>query len=344
MPRRYLLSIDGGGIRGIIPAVALAKLEATTGRPARETFSFVAGTSTGAIIAAAIVAGIPATRIVDLYVERAREVFTGVALLNTLRRIFTGSMYSTRKLHDVIAEELGPEARDWSLNHSPIDLLITAKGVPEGKAWYFVKDKRNNSGCTGTLGLVDCVTGSAAAPTYFEPWTIEEPPGRPSDCGSVGAVVDGGVGVAGNPVYQACVEAFYYTDDANGYRPGETTTVSMGTGRSIVPKRRPTWIWSWLQWILGELLESPGEQQTEIAWRHFVKDQPDEQEMRFYRIDTELKEDIALDDVGKVDRLREYGEQLAELIDWEKILDGTDKSFEVDYKHRLFPQYAKETL
>jgi hypothetical protein len=344
MPRRYVLSIDGGGIRGIIPAVALAKLEATTGRPARETFSFAAGTSTGAIIAAAIAAGIPATRIVELYVERAPEVFMGVTLLNTLRRIFTGSMYSTRKLHDVISEELGPEARDWSLNQSPIDLLITAKGVPDGKAWYFVKDNPNNSGCTGSLGLADCATGSAAAPTYFEPWTIEEPAGRPSDCERIGAVIDGGVGVAGNPVYQACVEAFYYTDDANGYKPGETTTVSMGTGRSIVPKRRPTWIWSWLQWILGELLESPGEQQTEIAWRHFVRDQPDGQKMRFYRIDTELKEDIALDDVGSIDQLREYGEQLAELIDWEKILDGTDTSFEVDYKNRLFRQYAKETL
>jgi predicted acylesterase/phospholipase RssA len=77
MPRRYLLSIDGGGIRGIIPAVALAKLETTTGRPTRETFSFVAGTSTGAIIAAAIAAGIPATRIVELYVDRAREVCHG---------------------------------------------------------------------------------------------------------------------------------------------------------------------------------------------------------------------------------------------------------------------------
>jgi patatin-like phospholipase/acyl hydrolase len=46
MPRRYLLSIDSGGIRGIIPAVALIKLEKTTGKLTRETFSFVAGTST----------------------------------------------------------------------------------------------------------------------------------------------------------------------------------------------------------------------------------------------------------------------------------------------------------
>jgi patatin-like phospholipase/acyl hydrolase len=342
MARQYLLSIDGGGIRGIIPAVALAKLENTTGQLARDTFSFVAGTSTGAIIAAAIVAGIPATRIVDLYVNRASEVFTGPPLLNILQRIISGSMYSTQKLHDLIGEEIG-SARDWSLNDSPVDLLITAKGVPNGKPWYFVKDAPANSRCTGRLGLVDCVTASAAAPTYFWPWTLDEGP-LPSGCEPAGELVDGGVGVMGNPVYQACVEAFFYTNGTNEYKPGETTTVSLGTGRSIVPKRMPSWIGSWLEWVLGELLESPGEQQTEITWRHFVKEPPADQKMTFYRIDTELKEDIDLDDVGSIGRLREYGERLAELIAWEAILYGTDEEFRVDYGNKRFPQYAKGTL
>jgi hypothetical protein len=331
MARRHLLSIDGGGIRGIIPEVALAKLESTTGRSTRETFSFVAGTSTGAIIAAAIAAGIPATRIVKPYVDRAREIFTGLLLLNTLQRIITGSMYSTQKLHDVIAEELGPEASGWSLNDSPIDLLITGKGVPDGKPWYFVRDNPENSGCTGRFGLVDCTTASAAAPTYFAPWTIQEPSGRPPRCERVGAVVDGGLGVAGNPVYQACVEAFYHSE---GYDPEDTITISMGTGR-FLGKQRPTWIWSWLQWLLGELLESPGEQQTEIVWRHF-------REMPFYRIDTKLKESIELDDVGAVGRLREYGNQVAQLIYWEAILEGTDEGFRVRGDQKRFPQYAKE--
>ena len=49
---RRILSIDGGGIRGIIPATVLASLEAHTGRLTRETFDFVAGTSTGAVLAA----------------------------------------------------------------------------------------------------------------------------------------------------------------------------------------------------------------------------------------------------------------------------------------------------
>jgi hypothetical protein len=109
----------------------------------------------------------------------------------------------------------------------------------------------------------------------------------------------------------------------------------MGTGRLLGGRRRPTWIWPWLQWVLGELLESPGEQQTEIVWRQF-------REMLFYRIDTKLKESIGLDDVGAVDPLREYGNELARLIEWEAILDGTDEKFRVRGDQKRFPQYAKE--
>jgi hypothetical protein len=66
--------------------------------------------------------------------------------------------------------------------------------------------------------------------------------------------------------------------------------------------------------------------------------------MILYRIDTELKEDIALDGVSRIRRLREYGERLADLIDWEAILVGTDEQFRVDYGHKRFSQYAKETI
>jgi patatin-like phospholipase/acyl hydrolase len=96
MSRRYLLAIDGGGVHGIIQAVALGKLEATTGRLVRDTFSFVADTSTGAIIDTTIAAGVPAARIASLYLDRAREVFTGPPLVNTLQAILFGSMYSTQ--------------------------------------------------------------------------------------------------------------------------------------------------------------------------------------------------------------------------------------------------------
>ncbi|HEX5807495.1 MAG TPA: patatin-like phospholipase family protein [Anaerolineales bacterium] len=321
MSRRYLLSVDSGGIRGIIPAVALVKLEKTTGKLTRETFSFVAGTSTGAIIAAAIAAGISAERILDFYVNRAKALFDQ-SPLRLVKLIFFGSRYSTQKLHDMIAEAVGP-ARSWKLNDSPVDILLTAKRLSDGMPWYFVRDNPRNTGCTGRLGIVDCATASAAAPTYFQPWTITED-AIPSQCEAVGTLVDGAVGVTGNPVYQACIEAFEYTSD---YTPGETLTVSLGTGR-FKKRKQPRWIGDWLEWVLAELLASPGEQQTEIAQRHFPQ-------MTFYRIDTELNENIGLDDSRKIEMILEYAEKLSEMIDWEAILAGTETRFRIGPANRL---------
>src|SRR5688500_16931132 len=96
---RRILTIDGGGVRGIIPATLLAALESTTGRPTRDAFDFVAGTSTGAVIAAGVAAGIPASRLVSLYAERSGDVFRRIPLLSTLRRIVRGTVYDTSVLN-----------------------------------------------------------------------------------------------------------------------------------------------------------------------------------------------------------------------------------------------------
>ncbi len=306
MARRFQLSIDGGGIRGILPACALAKLEETTGRPARETFSFAAGTSTGAILSAAVAAGIPAARLVDLYRTRGREIFSPRAPWNTMKRAATGSMYSTATLRRVLAEEFGAAA-GWALNDSPIDLLLTAKGL-DGKPWYFVKDKPANSKLTGKLKLVDCATASAAAPTYFAPWKLD----------GIGSLVDGGVGVTGNPVYQACLEAFCYTGE---YTPAQTTVVSLGTGRFPHSSKQPKTLWGWLGWVIAELLRAPNEQQTDAAFRLF----PGMSLFRFdadiARIDPARTKPIDMDDIEAVDRLVEYGQAFAASIDWRGILN-----------------------
>ena len=154
---------------------------------------------------------------------------------------------------------------------------------------------------------MECVTASAAAPTYFAPWPVVP----------LGLLVDGGVGVAGNPTYQACVEAFEYTDD---YQPEDTIVVSLGTGR-FLDRRRPTWLWSWVEWVLSELLRSPGEQQTELVRRHYP-------EARFYRIDVRLERDFPLDATGgAADELLAIGEARAATVDWPAILDGSDETF-----------------
>ena len=317
---RRILTIDGGGVRGIIPATLLAALESATGRPTRETFEFVAGTSTGAILAAGVAAGIPAARLVSLYAQRSDEVFRRIPVISTLRRVLRGDVYDTAVLNALVRQELGAEARDWRLNDAPVDLLITAKRLQDGMPWYFVRDNPVNSCRAGAVRLSDAVTASAAAPTYFRPWPIAR----------IGELIDGGIGVAGNPVYQACVEAFHYT---NVYQPADTLIVSLGTGK-LLEHQRPTWLWSWLGWLLSELLRSPAEQQTELVHRHWP-------EAPFYRLDLELEREIGLDAVDQVGELRALGERLAGAVDWPAILGGRDDRYRVTDSSTLPREYCR---
>jgi predicted acylesterase/phospholipase RssA len=273
------------------------------------------------VIAGALAAGIPAERLVSLYERRGPELFRRIPGLTFLRRVITGTMYDVRTLNRMLAEELGNHA-DWQMNDVPNDIMITAKGLDDGHQWYFVKDRPGaKPGRTGSLRLVDCVTASAAAPTYFGPWEVKP----------LGLLVDGGTGVAGNPTYQACVEAFEYMKT---YKPKDTTVVSLGTGR-FLDRPRPTWILSWLEWILSELLRSPGEQQTELVQRHYAA-------AKFYRIDVKLKRDFPLDTVGAgLKELRTIGEKLAATVDWPAILGEREESFEIDPRKVRPDAYAR---
>jgi predicted acylesterase/phospholipase RssA len=317
---RRLLSIDGGAIRGIIPAVVLAELERATGRPTRDTFDFIAGTSSGALTAGGLAAGIPAERIATLYAQRSRELFRRVPVLSTLRRILTGSMYDIERLHAIVREDLGKEAGDWDLNDAPVDLLVTAKRLEDGMPWYFVRDNTVNSCRAGGFRLADVMTASAAAPTYFQPFELR----------GIGVLIDGGIGVTGNPVYQACVEAFHYTD---AYEPAATLVVSLGTGQ-FLRRPRPTWLWPWLGWVVGELLESPAEQQTELVHRHYP-------EAAFYRIDVRLEHDVPLDAIDRIPQLEELGRVLAATVDWPAILDATDRVHRVTDASTLPREYCR---
>lgn len=330
MPKKIILSIDGGGMRGIIPACLLARLEAdlvkdAPERKARDVFSLIAGTSTGAVIAGGLAAGVPASRIVDLYVKRASEVFPQRPW-NIVKRVFLGYVYSTKKLRKVLAEE-AQTAASWKLNDcTQNDFLVTAKRVTDGLPWYFVKDSNRNSGLTGQLPFIDCITASAAAPTYFKPWTIRgKDKGKKVEEDLI--FTDGGVGFEGNPVYVACVEAFDYME---GYTPEETIVVSLGTGRFAQPVKTPRFLWTWLQWIFRELMQSPGEQQTELVSSRFP-------EATLYRLDPDIHafdpsvtKPIDEHSPNKRQMLRRVGEAFAATVDWNAILDGSETRFRVE--------------
>ena len=300
---KWILSIDGGGIRGIIPATTLVALEKQIGKPAREVFDFLAGTSTGALISAALAAGVSAEHILEIYTKRADEIFTGPKFIADAERFIKGYSYDPANIKKVLDSEFGAAAK-WVLNDSPIRLLITAKGI-NNHAWYFVRDNPKNAGTTGKLGLVDCSVASAAAPTYFSPWTI-------NINGAPTVLVDGGVGVTGDPVYQACVEAFYYDD----FTPEDTRVVSLGTGFFPQGNTVPKGLVGWIEWTVSALLDAPEEQQPQLVNRHFPK--------IMQRFDWQLPHAIDMADISSIPDLVKVGQQAAAGIDWNKILSATN--------------------
>ena len=297
MNRKRILSIDGGGIRGIIPLCALVELEKQLGTPAREFFSFMSGTSTGAIISAGLALGLSAEQCLKIYTELGERAFHR----NPLDWVISLGAFKYRMtpMVKLLKEFLGNPL----MNEVPIDVMFTAMRVHDGKPFFFVKDNSANEKLTGKLRLVDCVAASAAAPTFFEPWTV---PG-------IGVCVDGGVGIAGNPCYQSCVEAFEYMP-AGKYPVAETTVVALGAG-FYKTESNPLSLIDWVQWIVGELLEEPAAQQSQLVERHYVP-----QGLHFVRLNVQMPQEIGMDDIGAIPRLVEIGKAAAAKLDWNKLL------------------------
>jgi patatin-like phospholipase/acyl hydrolase len=181
-----VLSIDGGGIRGIIPALVLAEIERRTGRRIGELVDLIAGTSTGAIIACALAKPdpMPARRLAELYETEGPRIFD-----RSLRKkiISVGGLiderYDSTGLVDVLTRWLGP-AR---LADAQPPLLLTAYDLERRRAVLLRADD--------DVTLIDAAHASSAAPSYFEPVPLDG-----------ATLVDGGV-FATNPAVLAFAEA-----------------------------------------------------------------------------------------------------------------------------------------
>jgi hypothetical protein len=313
---KTILSIDGGGIRGIIPLAALVKLESESGKPCRHFFDMVAGTSTGAVIAAGLALGVSARGMLALYRNLAQEAFRGLPWWKVLLNLGNHRYQNT-----FIGQTLDLIGADRTLNSLPVEVMITAKNTDTGYTDFFVRDNPSNAGRWGTLSLKDAVLASIAAPTYF-------PAHSATVLGETQTWVDGGVSVSGNPCYQAAVEALHY---GNGvFTPGDTRLYSFGTGRSphAIDPRRATFF-DWASWTLSELMDDASEWQSAVTRREYGE--AGRIGFRRYQVDLaqdvmdalgvsvptgRRAEDIELDSVWAIDLLNEIGRAFAERIDF----------------------------
>ncbi len=228
-PRR-LLSIDGGGLCGLIPAEALILMEKQlddltgTQLPLCQRFDLIGGTSTGAILAAGLCLGLKAAQLRDFYLNFGKEIFKKVFFLTRFWH-----SYPSRPLEGHLKEVFG-ENTTLGSDQLHTQLLIVAKNATLGTTWFFTNNKKGKYYDTNAaLPLWQIVRASSAAPTFFPPQKITVPDERGQAHNY--EFVDGGVSSYNNPSLQVFLEA---TDPRYQYGwptgTSQLLLLSLGTG------------------------------------------------------------------------------------------------------------------
>jgi patatin-like phospholipase/acyl hydrolase len=209
MKKIVLLSIDGGGIRGILPATVLMRLEKLLQEKDHSSLhigdyvDFAAGTSTGGILACLYLAPnekgtakYSAKDALDLYVDHGSVIFS-----RTFMKKFTSvdgilhEKYSADNIYHLLGEYLG----ETTLAQLIRPCLMTAYEMAERRAMFFTSVDAAK-GDMDNFYAKDVARSTSAAPTYFEPSHIQ------SFDGKTWSLLDGGV-FANNPALCAYAEA-----------------------------------------------------------------------------------------------------------------------------------------
>ncbi len=250
-----ILSVDGGGLRGVIPALLLAELEKRSGRPCAGLFDLMAGTSAGAIVTLGLAVpgpdGAPrhsATSLAGYYAGAAQAIFP----LHLRRRNRgldggEGELYPPDGFNAFLQKGFG----DARLSGALAEVLIGSFDL-EARAGHFFKRHQARRDPACDYRLTDVVWASCAAPTFFLPACVAPVGGGPSR-----AMIDGSVFV-NNPAMCAWAEARRLWPEAE-----RVTLVSLGTGRVTKPLRREyarEWGTSaWARPLLGIVCDGAGD-------------------------------------------------------------------------------------
>lgn len=190
-----ILALDGGGIKGIFPAVILAWLEAhcLDGQPIGDYFDLIAGTSTGGIIALGLAAGRPAKSLAELYTERGWQVFPP-RRYKWLTRFWIHVLknrYNRDNLDRLLQETLG----DITMRESKYRLLIPATEARHGDPCVFKTPHHPDYYLDGDKRMSEVAAATSAAPTYLQPVVQDGY-----------TLLDGGIW-ANNPTLMGLIEA-----------------------------------------------------------------------------------------------------------------------------------------
>ena len=283
MDARRILSLDGGGIRGLVTCLWLDGVDAALRRAGKPgvhgSFDLVAGSSTGAMIACGLGIGLAPTELARLYRDQRNIIFPGIArrLWSRVGRAFqqgpSAPRYDGRGLEQVLRSVFG-ETRLGELQRPT---LITAYDTIGRRPVIFKSFKPEHM----ELRVWEVCRASSAAPTYFPAHGLRV---EGVDC----ALIDGGI-VANNPT--ACAIAEAMRKDSRLHCSEDLVVLSVGSGE----RNRPIDLasareWGALEWaipIIDVLFDGNTDSVDYIA-RHLVGD-------GYFRMQTQLV--VGLDDL-----------------------------------------------
>jgi patatin-like phospholipase/acyl hydrolase len=284
-----VLSIDGGGIRGLIPALVLTEIEERSGKRIWELFDLIAGTSTGGILACALCAPdpLPAEQLVGLYEDEGPKIFDR----SVWQRIRSAEGLLDEK-YDAAALDRALERflSDKRLAETKPDLLIPAYNMGDPGPYFFKSRKARDEGEDFPLSHVARAT--SAAPTYFEPFELTGE-----------ALVDGGV-FAANPAMCAFAEVMRFQPAA------DVVLLSLGTGQRTRTRHfADVKDWGLIEWakpILDVVFDGVSDA-VDYQLRHSLD------EGKYWRLQVELthaNDDMDDASAGNLAELRAHAERM----------------------------------
>jgi uncharacterized protein len=327
--KRRILSIDGGGIRGIIPAIVLNYIEERTGKRIAEMFDLIAGTSTGGILALGLT-----KRNSDSSINNEPE-YTCAELVNFYRRhgkkIFTE--YIPTSVDDLLQPKFNPKDRqevleellgEAKVEEALREIYITSYDIELRVPVFFTSNRQaeetdsldSRKICRG-FKMVDAAMATSAAPTFFPPYKLDTV--HRTEEGYY-ALVDGGI-FANNPSSLAMMEAMIsYKRNNKGEELQRTDTlvVSLGTG-SLTKKYKYKDVKNWgqLKWVLPLINVVLDGQSEAVAYQLYKLMVTEGENRNYYRFQVSLSGEHGRDQMdnastANVEYLENLGKKLIE--------------------------------
>lgn len=320
-----ILSIDGGGIRGIIPLKVLEYIEDKTGRQIHELFDVMGGTSTGGIIALGLNSKSPETKqiykakdLLKFYTEDAGQIFQkakqeGSELEEKVEADdevgspgWKHSTYSSKGIENYLKKKLGSDTKMSELEPKP-DVTVFSYDIQNDCPYYFNSKKARENSKFDDYCVWQAARATSAAPTFF-------PTARfPEKSNSI--FVDGGVYI-NNPALALLLQAKdLYPNEQN------FLLISLGAGSLKVARDlKDAGIWGWMISHRGALLEVMMKGASETIHRQLQELVSDNSNSglkipslnRYERYQQELPENIAMDNIdpATITKLVNLGKRL----------------------------------